>query len=181
MGSAWLYCSSLDCFMINLIINLLHLADLKVTCLALRRPCGMLTDTSPMGPSKTPRGHSAALTTSSPCWAAATLHTCPGCFWVLVPLTSAIWAPWTKPGGCQRDGASVTQRRRGLCHSPDATAGREVCSAGLLTAFFWPARGPCSTPGCWAPSTRAWSKRICLASHQQPGLRTSASHLHLFL
>lgn len=66
MGSAWLYCSSLDCFMINLIINLLHLADLKVTCLALQHPGGTLTDTSPMGPSKPPGGHGAALTASSP-------------------------------------------------------------------------------------------------------------------
>lgn len=30
MGSAWRCCCSLDCFVINLIINLLHLARLKV-------------------------------------------------------------------------------------------------------------------------------------------------------
>ena len=38
MESAWLYCFSLDSFMINLSINLLHLADLKVMCLALQPP-----------------------------------------------------------------------------------------------------------------------------------------------
>lgn len=177
MGSAWLYCSSLDCFMINLIINLLHLADLKVTHLALQHPGGMLTNTNPMGPSKPPGGHGAALTASSPHWAAATPHTCPGCFWVLVPLTLAIWAPWTKPGGYQRGGASVTRRRQGLCHALMPLQDRRFA----LTVLVWPAQGPCSSPGCWASSTRAWSKHICLASHWQSGLSTSASHLHLFL
>lgn len=84
----------------------------------------------------------------------------------------------------------LDQARRlseGWCQCHTAKAGPVSCLMPLqdgkfaLTVLVWPAQGPCSSPGCWASSTRAWSKRICLASHWQSGLSTSASHLHLFL